>query len=118
VKLPVDLLQRAEDLASSEEVTKFAVACWRDPEVSARFEERPAETLAEFGVELPKGLDIVPLGSGWMGKPGPDFVPFEIRLSRCRTIVVRDPETGRLKLETVCFGFEIVPKVLPEGPYS
>jgi hypothetical protein len=115
---PDDLLERAEALAGSEPVTRFAVACWQDPKLSVRFEERPAETLAEFGIELPDGLDLVPLGTGWLGKPGPDFTPFEIRFSRCRTVVVRDPETKRLKTETVCFGFEIVPKVLPGGPIA
>jgi hypothetical protein len=112
------LLERAEDLANSEAVTRFAVACWQDPKLSMRFEERPAEALAEFGIELPKELDIVPLGTGRLGKPGPDFTPFEIRFSRCRTVVVRDPETGRLRTETVCFGFEIVPKILPGGPIA
>src|SRR5918994_5250832 len=110
---PDDLLERAEALAGSEPVTRFAVACWQDPKLSVRFEERPAETLAEFGIELPDGLNLVPLGTGWLGKPGPDFTPFEIRFSRCRTVVVRDPETKRLKTETVCFGFQIVPKLLP-----
>jgi hypothetical protein len=111
-----DLLERAESLANSEPTARFAVACWHDPKVAQRFEDHPAETLAEFGIKVPTGLDIVPLGSGKLGKPTPDFTPFEIRFSRCKTIVVRDPDTGRLKTETVCFGFEIVPKEVPGGP--
>jgi hypothetical protein len=112
----IDLVERAEALAGSEAVTRFAAACWQNPKVAVRFEEQPAETLAEFGIEVPDELDLVPLGTGWLGKPGPDFTPFEIRFSRCKTIVVRDPETGRLKTETVCFGFEIVAKIPPGGP--
>jgi hypothetical protein len=111
-----DLIERAEALAGSEAVTRFAAACWQDPKVGVRFEEQPADTLAEFGIELPDELELVPLGTGSLGKPGPDFTPFEIRFSRCRTVVVRDRETGRLKTETVCFGFEIVPKLPPGGP--
>jgi hypothetical protein len=117
--IPFDgLLERAEDLASTEEVTRFAVAFFQDPELSLRFQERPTEMLAEFGIELPEGLDLVPLGTGSIGMPGPDFVPFEIRFSRCRTVVVRDPKTGRLTTETVCFGFEIVPTLIRGGPIA
>jgi hypothetical protein len=113
---PGDLLGRAEDFANSEDVGRFAVAYLQDPELGARFEEQLAETLAEFGVKLPKGLDIVPLGGGYLGKPGPDFEPFGIRFSRCKTVVVRDPKTGRLRTEAVCFGIEIVPRRVPGGP--
>jgi hypothetical protein len=111
-----DLLERAEAFADTEELNQFAVAIWRDPELSVRFEERPTETLAEFGIKLPKGLDVVPLGTAWPGKPGPDFTPFEIRFSRCKTVVVRDPKTGRFHTEEVCFGIEIVPVKVPGGP--
>lgn len=111
-----DLLERAEGLANSEATAQFAVAFWNDPAVSERFEQRPAETLAEFGVKVPKELDVVPLGSRTLGKPTPDWTPFQIRFSRCRTMVVRDPDSGRLKTETVCFGFEIVPNHVPGGP--
>jgi len=48
--------------------------------------------------------------------PGPDFEPFQIRFSRCRTYVVRDKRTGKLTTETVCFGIEIVPTKIPGGP--
>ena len=48
--------------------------------------------------------------------PGPDFEPFQIRFSRCRTCVVRDKRTGKLTTETVCFGIEIVPTKIPGGP--
>lgn len=111
-----DLLQRAEAFADTDELNQFVTAIWRDPELSARFGERPRETLAEFGIKPPRGLDVVVLGTGWTGKPGPDFVPFEIRFSRCRTVVVRDDTTGRLHTEEVCFGIEIVPTKVPGGP--
>jgi hypothetical protein len=111
-----DVLGQAEELADSQAVIDFAAATWRDPEVAARFEERPAETLAEFGIELPPGVDVVPLGTGQIGMPGPDFEPFQIRFSRCRTVVVRNPRNGKLSTETVCFGIEIVPTRVPGGP--
>jgi hypothetical protein len=111
-----DLLQRAETFADTEELNQFAIAIWRDPDLSVRFQERPSEALAEFGIKLPKGLDVVLLGTGRPGKPGPDFTPFEIRFSRCKTVVVRDPKTGRFHTEEVCFGIEIVPAKVPGGP--
>jgi hypothetical protein len=113
---PGDLVGRAENFASTEELTRFVMSCWLDPDLSARFEERPRETLAEFGIKPPEGLDVLPLGTGQLGKPGPGFEPFEIRFSRCKTVVVRDDKTGRLSTETVCFGIEIVPTVIHGGP--
>jgi hypothetical protein len=113
-----ELLAQAEAFADTEEVTRFAVVCLQDPELNVRLQERPTETLAEFGIQVPKGLDVLPLGTGSIGKPGPDFVPFEIRFSRCKTVVVRDDKTGRLTTETVCFGFEIVPTVIRGGPIA
>jgi hypothetical protein len=111
---PLDpVVQRAEELASSEPLLQFAAATWREPAIAVRFEEDPTGTLKEFGVKVPRGLSVVPLG-----QPGPDFVPFEIRFSRCRTFVVRDDETGRLSTETVCFGFKIVPTTIKRGPVA
>ena len=116
MSLSDDLLQRAEAFADTEELHQFVSSIWHDLELAMRFEERPRETLAELGIKIPKGLDVAPLGTGWGGKPGPDFTPFEIRFSRCRTIVVRDPKTGRYHTEEVCFGIEIVPAKVPGGP--
>ena len=47
-----------------------------------RFTEDPAGTVGELGLEIPPGLSLEALG---MGKPGPDWVPFEIVLGNCRT---------------------------------
>ena len=110
-------LSQAEEFSISENVTRLATAVWMDPQVGRRFAEEPEVVLKEFGIDLPEPLDLVPLGLGRpLGKPTPDFTPFEIRLSRCRTVVVRDPDTGMLKTETVCFGIDIIPKFLPGGP--
>jgi hypothetical protein len=72
--------------------------------------------LAERGIEIPDGLDVLPWGPGQtIGMPGPDWQPFEIRLTRCRTVWIRDKD-GKLKSETVCLGIEIVPNQIPGGP--
>jgi hypothetical protein len=112
---PDDLVQLAEQLANDEAVVAFATSTWRDPELQRRFEDRPAETLAEHGIRVPDGLNIVPVGFGQLGMPSDDFLPFQIRLTKCRTIVVKDENSGMFKTETVCFGFEIVPQPWP-GP--
>lgn len=111
-----ELLRSAEELAGSDPLMDLLTATWRDPALGRRLEERPAELLKEFGVDVPKGLSVVPLGAGPIGKPGPDFEPFTIRLSRCRTFYVREPGSDRLTTETVCFGIEIVRNPVPGGP--
>jgi hypothetical protein len=111
------LLEQAEKFSRSGRVAKLAVALWRDPELGARFDESPEKVLEEFDVKVPEGLRVVPLGFGELGKPGPDWVPFQIRLTNCRTVYVRDDEPPhKLREETVCFGFEIIPNRIPGGP--
>lgn len=110
-------LLAAEELADSENVARLAAAIWQSPELGRLLAEQPEEILARFDIVLPEAVDLVPLGAGGrLGKPTPDFLPFEIRLTRCRTVVVRDEDSGVFKTETVCFGFEIIPKQLPGGP--
>ena len=53
-----------------------------DRDFVRRFTEDPAGTVGELGLEIPPGLSLEALG---MGKPGPDWVPFEIVLGNCRT---------------------------------
>lgn len=107
----------AEEIAGSDGVTHLAAAIWRDPEIGRRLAEQPEATLREFDITLPESLELVPLGFGRrLRKPAPDFVPFEIRMSRCRTVVVLDKATGIPKTETVCLGIEIIPKPWPGGP--
>ncbi|KFF58839.1 hypothetical protein JF66_15525 [Cryobacterium sp. MLB-32] len=106
----LDLVSQAEEFAGTDNVIALVKAVWQDPDVGRRLLEQRDETLVEFGIVLPKHLDLVPLGLGRRGgKPTPDFTPFEIRLTRCRTILVRNPDTGLPQMETVCFGIEIVP---------
>lgn len=37
--------------------TLFA-ACWKDPDLKARFQSNPAQVLAEYGMEVPEGIDV------------------------------------------------------------
>jgi hypothetical protein len=98
------LLERAEAFARDRDV----LAAW------AEFEANEGASLDELtghferhGVEIPKGLTVVPLGSS--GIPGPDFVPWTIQLSRCMTFFKADEPGEPPKQQTVCFGFEVVP---------
>jgi hypothetical protein len=72
--------------------------------------------LARRGIELPEGLTVRTIPWPGAGRPTPDWDPFVVQLTMCRTVWVRDPETHMLRREQICRGFEIVPNPLPGGP--
>jgi hypothetical protein len=67
-----------------------------------------------LGFDVPEGLDVRVVG---FGKPGPDWVPFTLRLTGCRHYWVRERD-GQLSRVEVCRGFEIVPNPVPGGPWG
>jgi hypothetical protein len=103
-----------------------AVALLQDPKLAAGVnrlltDDRWARQLSErpalgdqLGLDVPEGLDVRVIG---FGKPGPDWVPFTLRLTGCRHYWVRAKD-GKYKREEVCLGFEIVPNVVPGGPWG
>ena len=81
----------------------------------------PAAWLQAQGLEVPEGLSAAitkeitiskPLDPGTLGMPGPDWFPYEIRFTNCRTFLVETKDNeGKITgyhIETVCFGMEIV----------
>jgi len=68
----------------------------------------------ELGIKVPDGLDVRVVG---FGKPGPDWVPFTLRLTACRHYWVREKD-GQIRREEFCRGFEIVPNPVPGGPWG
>jgi hypothetical protein len=84
---------------------------------SALWEEAnrdPDAFLRERVIDLPPGLSMRPIPMPGFGMPSPDWLPFTITLTHCRTMVVRD-EHGKIYTEEVCFGWEVVP-TSPPGP--
>lgn len=80
----------------------------------------PRNFLHDAGAPLPDGLDIAFMEKPPLpAKPGPDWVPFHIRMFNCRTFWVQDKtdptKPRKWRQETVCFGWEIVPHRL-RGP--
>ncbi|CAN5770591.1 hypothetical protein BH20ACT4_BH20ACT4_03450 [soil metagenome] len=86
-----------------------------DPRLAAKAARDPASFLAGYDIRVPDGLVVSLIG---FGKPGPDWVPFTIRLTNCRTYRRRDPQTGKFEEAEVCFGFEITPNPMPGGPWG
>jgi len=88
----------------------------------------PAAWMREQGLKLPKGMQALmtkeisfskPINPLDIGMPGPDWFPFNIKFTNCRTywVAIRDDQ-GRITgyhEETICFGFELMFNPLP-GP--
>jgi hypothetical protein len=104
-------LAAAEGFAERPDVTALLGRLVRDPRLQAQATARPEAFLRRQGIELPDGLAVRfgPQLQPQRGKPGPDWQPFSIRLTRCRTFWVGKPP----RKETICFGIEIVPNRLP-----
>lgn len=114
------LMSRAETIAGSEPMQGLLGKALRQPRLQEQLRRDPGPALADAGVKFPRGLQIKfspqPRVTG--GRPGPDWFPFSIRFTRCRTVWVADPDDDPPipKQQTVCFGFEIVRERPPGGP--
>ena len=118
-------LGRAEAIAADPALQKLLARALGSEKLQAQLRKDPSEALAAAGVKLPRGFEIKfgpqlratqPKLPGEM--PGPDWFPFSIRLTRCRTVWVLDRSVTppKWKQETVCFGFEIIRHSVPGGP--
>jgi hypothetical protein len=99
-------------LSESPEMSAAFDAVRRDPDLALKANDDPRGVLAQFGVDVPRGLDVRLLG---LSMPGPGWEPWSIRLTNCRSYWVRNKETGKWEQVEVCFGWEIVPG-RPPGP--
>ena len=111
-------LVAAEAFASNTDVGQLLQRLVGDRALQKQAVARPEAFLAGQGVELPPeltarfGARLKPR----LESPDPDWVPFSIRMTRCRTFWIRDPDTKKLRQETVCFGIEITRNPIPGGP--
>lgn len=111
-------LSTAEAFASDARVTAILDQLVAKPSLQRQALAGPEKFLKRQGIDLPQSL-TVKFGAQLKPKlerPTPDWFPFSIRLTRCRTFWIRDPKTNRLRQETVCFGIEIMPNPVPGGP--
>ncbi len=105
-----ELIRHAEDFIAQESMALALSAVCRDEEAWLEAGSDIDAFLRRRRIEVPDDLTVRPLTWPGVGKPAPDFTLFTIRLTRCRTVWVRDPSTQRYRKETYCIGFEIIPR--------
>jgi hypothetical protein len=111
-RLPDELegsFQQAADLVANPQLQALLARAAEDPELRISLEEAGPEVLAKHGLTFSDDLDVRFTQRQLVGRPGPDFERYSIRLFNCRTVwVKRDDGKGFEKVE-VCLGFEITP---------
>jgi len=111
-------LDAAEKLAGSDALASLMARLPPDEKLRRQAEEDPARLLREHGLELPPELVIrfTRRTEVKVTRPTPDWTPFTIRLTNCRTYWVSDEPGEPPREQTVCFGFELGPNPVPGGP--
>lgn len=109
-------IERAKELVDRPEFYDAVFEVARDEKMWREAVANPDAFLAERIRHIPEDMVVRPIRDWVPGKPGPDWQPYTIRLTMCRTVVVRDPETRKLQKETFCRGFEVTPNPVPGGP--
>lgn len=112
-ELHVELVQLAEEFAAQESMVLALSAVCRDERTWHEAITDMDAFLQRQGVQVPDDLRVRPLTWPGAGKPAPDFDLFTVRLTRCRTVWVRDPEDRAYREETICLGFEVIPRHIP-----
>jgi hypothetical protein len=106
----------AEEFASRGDVSQLLQRLVKTPSLQKAALAQPDAFLRKHGIDLPKGFDIRfgPQLKPRVGKPGPGWEPYSIRMTKCRTFWVQERNKPPHQ-ETVCFGFELIPN-RPPGP--
>lgn len=114
-------IQSLMEFARNERVQTSMPTLMETPEDWENAMADPSAWLAGQGLEVPEGYSAVitkdisiprPVDPATLGMPGPDWLPYNIRFTHCRTywVPVRD-EQGKLieyREETICFGIEFL----------
>lgn len=117
---PGPALEAAEKLAGSERFASLVARLPADEKLRRLAHEDPARLLRENGLELPPELAVrfTSRTELKVARPAPEWLPFTVRLTNCRTVWVREEPDEPPREQTVCFGFELVPNPLPGGPIA
>jgi hypothetical protein len=116
------LALRAERLAGEPALLAAFSSAHLDDGLRTMALQSPEQLLGKFDVKLPEGLSVMFFEGHPGERPypiGPEIFP-TIRLTRCRTVWIREckprspsekgqPGLCEWKQQTFCFGFEIVP---------
>jgi len=122
------LQKQAESLARQPRLLESMERACHDAKFRASAIADPRQFLLGNGLELPPGLALDLFEQPPRFLPFPDWTPFVIELTQCRTFWVIEcddspPKIGEqrkctLKEQRVCFGFRIYPQPWPRGPFS
>jgi hypothetical protein len=113
----LDLFDQAAEVAASLPMLTALGDVARDEDLWARANENIDTFLADRGVKLPDALTVKPIPWPGFGKPSPEWEPFTVRLTMCRTVWIRARD-GKYRQEELCRGFEIMRHQVPGGPHG
>jgi hypothetical protein len=110
-------LQTAADFANDPKLLAAFAAATRNERTWSHALRDPQPFLREQDVRLPSGLEVYFVDPKSGSKPVPDWEWFfTIELTQCRKYWVRKEDGKGWEQVEVCFGFAIVPKIIPGGP--
>jgi hypothetical protein len=121
------LRKQAEALAGKPELFQALGAACLDPARHAAALAKPLALLKKAGISLPEGLAFELFEQPPRYLPFPDWTPWVIELTQCRTVWVLECDdapaadgTRKCKLseEKFCLGYRIYPRPWPRGPFS
>jgi hypothetical protein len=122
------LRKQAEALAGRPELVQALGAACLDPARRAAALAKPLVLLRKAGLSLPDGLAFELFEHPPRYLPFPDWAPFVIELTQCRTVWVLECEDTpsaegevrkcKLSEEELCLGFRIFPRPWPRGPFT
>ncbi len=116
VELPPELEElagRAEALAHEPALTAAFDEAMGDPVLWTMAETDPSRFLEAYGLTLPEGLSVTFGRHPGIRRPAPDHALFTVRLTRCHTYWLPEPDGAGYGEVELCWGFEISPHPVP-----
>ena len=122
------LRKAADEFASRPELVEGISAACLDPNRHAAALANPEAFLRKAGLPLPEGLAFDLFEHSPRYLPFPEWTPFMVELTMCRTYWVLEcddspPAAGQLrkcelKEREVCLGFRVYARPWPRGPIT
>lgn len=122
------LREQADAFASQPVLAETIYQACSDPKRRSAALENPEVLLSNAGLAIPAGLAFNLFVHPPRFMPFPDWTPFVIELTMCRSYWVLECDdtpagTGQLrkcemKQSELCLGFRVYPRPWPRGPFS
>jgi hypothetical protein len=122
------LRKLADGLAGRPELVEAVSAACLDPKRHAAALANPGGLLRKAGLSVPEGLAFDLFEHPPRYLPFPEWAPFVVELTMCRTYWVLEcedsppapgqPRKCELNERELCLGFRIYPRPWPRGPFS